>query len=87
MFLNGCEADALVVGLGFDDANSLLVCEQNVIGRANIRLVLAHSNAEACVEIKCILVLNMPTGRPQAFIDLVPSSLLGSLVVSCTICC
>ena len=80
LLLDRGQADPPLVRLGLDHADRLPVDEENVVGRPYVCLVLADGHARAGVEIECVLVLNMPTGRPQAFIDLVPGKLLGGLV-------
>lgn len=72
--------DPPVVGLGFDHADRVPVGEENVVGGSDVCLVFADGHAKPGVEIERVLVLDMPTGRPQAFIDPVPSELLGGLV-------
>ena len=56
------------------------VGEEDVVGGSDVCLVLADGHAKAGVEIERVLILDMPTGRPQAFIDPVPGELLGGLV-------
>jgi hypothetical protein len=80
LFLDGGEASAPVVRLGLDDADGLPIGEQDIVGRADVCLILADGHAQAGVEIERVLVLNVPTGRPQTFIDPVPGDLLRRLV-------
>jgi hypothetical protein len=56
-------------GAGLDYTDGFFVNKECVISRANICLVLANSNADACAEIDGLFVLNNPTGLGQTLID------------------
>lgn len=77
LFLDRGQADAPVVRFRLDNAVSLPVSEQDVVGRSDVHLVLTDGRAEPSVEIERILVRTMPPGRPQTFVDLITSDLLG----------
>lgn len=51
---------APILGLGFNDTDRLLVQKEDVIGRADISLVRANSDADTGVEIQGSPVLNEP---------------------------
>jgi hypothetical protein len=82
LVLHGRDLVAPVFGLGFNDADSLLFQEQNVIGRTYVSLVLANRDAGAGVEVQRIPVLNDPPCLDQFRIDLVASDLFGILVIA-----
>ena len=68
------------VRLGFDDADGLPVCKQDIVGRPNFSLILADSDAKTSVEIESVLVLHMPARLVEPTVDAIASNLLGSLV-------
>ena len=69
-----------VRGFCLDDADRVLVDEQNVIGGADIRLILTNGNPEACTEVDFLLILNKPASLLQHRINVVACLLFGCLV-------
>ena len=60
MLLDRGDLLAPILRLGLDDPDRFLVDEENVVGRADIRLILTDGDAEAGAEVDFLLVLNDP---------------------------
>lgn len=80
LVLNGRDLVPPILGLGFYDANGLLIHEQNIIGGPDICLIFAHGDAQRSVEINSLLVLNDPACLYQTFVNLIAGLLLRILV-------
>ena len=63
--------------LGLDNAAGFLVDEENVVGGADIRLILANGDPEAGAEIDLLLVLNEPARLREHLVDVVARRLFG----------
>ena len=83
LLFNRGDVLAPVLGLGLDDADGAFVNEENVVGGANVRPVLADRDARTGIEVDRLFVLNLPAGRLQHPVDVVAGDLLGSLVPLC----
>ena len=53
---------APVLRLGLDDTDGFLVDEEDIVGWANIRLILTNGDSKAGAEVDSLVVLNYPTG-------------------------
>ena len=51
---------APILTLGLDNAGRFLVDKENVVGWANIRLILTNGDPEASAEVDFLVVLNYP---------------------------
>ncbi|MEZ5627473.1 MAG: hypothetical protein R3E34_08105 [Rhodocyclaceae bacterium] len=61
---------ARLIALGFDDANGLAIDEQNVVGRAGIGGVFAHSHAPRGAEVQGTKILHLPSSQGKACVDI-----------------
>jgi hypothetical protein len=73
------------LGFGLDDANCFLSNEKDIVGRADIGLVLANGDPKPGTEIDGHLVLNNPAGFLQMFVDLIAGNLFRVAVRSQTL--
>ncbi|MFG6414609.1 hypothetical protein ACG02S_11950 [Roseateles sp. DC23W] len=58
-----------VVALGLHDADRLAVHEQHIVGRTGVGRELAHRHARRRAQVEAGVVLHLPAGGAQAFID------------------
>jgi hypothetical protein len=82
LILNGRDLVTPVFGFCLNDSNGASIDEQDIIGGANVSLVLANGNALPRTEVEGCPVLNMPARLGQTSVDLVARYLLRILVVS-----
>ncbi len=74
------ESLRLFLPLGLDDPDGLLVREQKVIDRADVRRVFPNRDAPAGMEVNVPLVLDYPARGEKEFVYPVPGALLGILI-------
>ena len=72
---------APVLGFCLDDADRVLVDEQNVVGGTDIRLVFADGDAEASAEVYLVFRLHLPASLVQQLVDGVARLLFGGAVL------
>ena len=80
LFLDGGQFVAFFLSLGLNDADRLLVHEQNVISWTDAGLIFTHRDAAVGEQIDLLLVLKVPAAGRQLTVNIVPRFLFRVLI-------